>query len=165
VQGSGSAINVAGSLRRLTHRVSALVVADALDDGLERTRIDEAIAQLETSMAHPALLQVLKRDEAGAADAIYRGVISKWHAWVKPELLSLVERRQRLGAVADADEYLRVLADVDEFVEQLNTLVAVLEHDAEARIAQLRTILAVALFVVAMVVIAALTRMRRREIG
>ncbi|MDV7391545.1 HAMP domain-containing protein, partial [Arthrospira platensis SPKY1] len=64
--------------------------------------------------------------------------------------------------MADADEYLRLLADVDEFVEQLNTLVAVLEHDAEARIAQLRTILAVALFVVAMVVIAALTRMRRR---
>ena len=32
VQGSGSAINVAGSLRRLTHRIASLVVADALQE-------------------------------------------------------------------------------------------------------------------------------------
>lgn len=160
VQGSGSAINVAGSLRRLTHRVSALVVADALDGGNGGESIDAAIEQLETRMAHPALLEVLKQDEAGAADAIYRGVISKWHAWLKPELLALVERPA--ASKASVEDYRQVLADVDEFVEQLNTLVAVLEHDAEARIAQLRTILAVALFVVAMVVIAALARMRRR---
>jgi two-component system nitrate/nitrite sensor histidine kinase NarX len=161
VQGSGSAINVAGSLRRLTHRVSAFVLADALDRGVARESIDDAITQLEVSMAHPALLDVLKRDESGAADAVYRGVISKWHAWLKPELLALVERPEASVPVSAAD-YRRMLADVDEFVEQLNTLVAVLEHDAEARIAQLRSILAVALFVVATLVIAALMRMRRR---
>ncbi len=161
VQGSGSAINVAGSLRRLTHRVSALVVADALDGAVGREKIDEAIAQFEASMVSPALLQVLHRDEGGAASAVYRGVVSKWHAWLKPELLSLTTRRD-LGVTPSATEYAATLRSVDDFVEQLNTLVAVLEHDVEARVRQLRTILALALLVVALVILIALVQIRSR---
>lgn len=161
VQGSGSAINVAGSLRRLTHRVSALVVADALEGEVGREQIDSAIEMLESSMVSPALLQVLKRGEAAAADAVYRGVVSNWHAWIKPELLSLNSRRE-MGLPPSALEHAAMLGAVDEFVEQLNTLVALLEHDVETRIRQLRTILAVALLIVAAVVLMALIQIHRR---
>jgi len=160
VQGSSSAINVAGSLRRLTHRVSALVVAETLDGAIGRPEVDNAILQFESTLVHPALKQVLARESASVPDAIYRGVVSTWHGQLKPHLLALVDRRAQERVVAG--DYVAMLAEVDEFVDQLNALVAVLEHDAEARIKQLSTILAVALLATVGVVLAALYVVRRR---
>ncbi len=160
VQGSGSAINVAGSLRRLTHRVSALVVAESMEGRIGRSDIEEAISHFEAALQHPALLQVIEREGASVADAIYRGVLSQWHGRLKPRMAALVETRDREGVVAS--DYEAMLDEVDEFVEQINTLVAVLEHDAESRIKQLSTILAIALATMLAVVVAAYVLIRQR---
>lgn len=160
VQGSGSAINDAGSLRRLTHRVSALVLADTLNGEIGAAEVDDAVERLETALVNPALVQVLAREHASVADALYRGVVSQWQGQIKPRLLTLVEGRAR-GTVVAAD-YVAALGAVDEFVDQIDALVAVLENDAEARIAQLSTILAVALLATGGVVVAALVVIRRR---
>jgi two-component system, NarL family, nitrate/nitrite sensor histidine kinase NarX len=160
VQGSGSAINVAGSLRRLTHRVSALVVAEALDGSIGSAEIDEAMRQFESSLVHPSLRNVIGREHSSVAAAIYRGVGANWYEHLKPKLVGLTER-----SVVEEPlplEYEEVLGEVDTFVEQINTLVLVLEHDAEARIQQLRTILAVALGLTGAVVLAAMYLLRRR---
>ncbi len=160
VQGSGSAINVAGSLRRLTHRVGALVVAESLGGSIGRPDIDQAVRQLEASLIHPSLLDVLERAESAVPAAIYRGVVANWHDQLKPRLLDLGGRP---GAErASAAEYEAMLADIDAFVEQLNTFVAVLEFDAEARIKRLRQILAIALGLTLALVLAALVLHHRR---
>ncbi len=160
VQGSGSAINVAGSLRRLTHRVSALVVAETLDGSIGSSEIDRAIWQFESSLVHPALLNVIRREHSSVAAAIYRGVGANWYEHLKPRLLGLTDRAS--GEAPRPQLYEQVLGEVDDFVEQINTLVLVLEHDAEAKIQQLRTILAVALGLTVAVVLAAIYLLRRR---
>ena len=160
LQGSGSAINVAGSLRRLTHRVSALIVAERLDGVVDRTMVDEAIAQFEGTLEHPALLAVLERDTASVPEAIYRGVRVKWRDYLKPEMQLL--RETAWMEEASAADYAGLLGEVDAFVEQINALVAVLEHEAETRMRQLRVILAIALVLTVLVVLAALYVLRRR---
>lgn len=160
VQGSGSAINVAGSLRRLTHRVSALVVAEALDGSIGAAEIEDAVWQFESSLVHPALRNVIRRDQGSVAAAIYRGVGGNWYEHLKPRLLELTERGA--GETLAPRQYEAVLEEVDTFVEQINTLVLVLEHDAEAKIQQLRRILAVALGLTAALVLAAMVLLHRR---
>lgn len=160
VRGSSSAINVAGSLRRLTHRAGGLAVARALNDGAEQARLAEAVAQFETALAHPALTDVLEREPSSVFSSIFRGVNAGWRARLKPRLLEIPT-----PTAADpqaAGHYHALLGEVDAFAEQINTLVAVLENDAESRIQQLRTMLAAALVLLLAVVIAALYLLRRR---
>lgn len=160
VRGSGSAINVAGSLRRLTHRVSALVVAEHLDGQIGRAAIDTAMVQFETSLVYPALLQVIERDSGSVADAIYRGIVTQWNAQLKPRMVLLVDSPARERQIMT--DYLAMLDEVDAFVSHLDTLVTVLEHDVESRIRQLSTILAVALVTMLAVVVMAYFLIRRR---
>ena len=160
VAGSASAINVAGSLRRLAHRAGALAVARSLDVEGGQRNVEAAVAQFDAALTHAALRDVLGREPGGVFASIFRGVEAAWHSRVRPRLLS--------PAPADADDprgaahYTVVLEEVDAFAEQINTLVAVLEHDAESRIEQLRAMLAAALGVLLAVGLAALYLMRAR---
>lgn len=159
VQGSGSAINVAGSLRRLAHRAGAMVVGARLDGQVGEAEVVAALEQFDQTLVHPALLAVLGREESAMPEAIYRGVVANWREQLRPRLLEL----GTTGATdAAAIHYGDALARVDGFVEQINTLVAVLEHDAEASIGRLRTTLAAALAMTALVVLASLFVLRRR---
>lgn len=160
VQGSGSAINAAGSLRRLAHRAGSLVVAGSLGGRIGEPEIRDAIQQFEDTLGHPALQKVLDREPSSTFSAVYRGVRASWHARLRPRLLEVSLRAvTEQGAPERYDE---LLAEVDAFVAQINTLVAILAHDAEGRIEQLRTTLALALVMVVLVVLAALFVMHRR---
>lgn len=158
VQGSGSAINVAGSLRRLTHRIASLVVADALHGREAQPRVAAAIEHFEAHLAHPALLRVMQRSPDSVFAATYRGVDAAWRLRLRP----LFEEAGGRGGVARPPEFHEhLLSEVDAFVDQLNTLVAVLEHDTEASIGRLRTILTVAITLAVLVVAAALWLLHR----
>ena len=78
VQGSASAINHAGSLRRLTYRVAGLVAADALSGPLSPRRVEAAIEDFERALGHPELQRIVQRDPGGLFAATYRGVDSSW---------------------------------------------------------------------------------------
>ncbi|WP_331000042.1 ATP-binding protein [Pseudothauera nasutitermitis] len=158
VQGSGSAINVAGSLRRLTHRIASLVVADALRGEEARPRVAAAIAHFEGNLAHPALMRVMQRVPEGVFAATYRGVEASWRLRLKPVFTEAFDGGP---AARSADYHERMLVEVDAFVDQLNTLVAVLEHDTEASIRQLRHILAAAIALTMLVGGAALFMLHR----
>lgn len=153
VQGSGSAINVAGSLRRLTHRVGSLVVAERLGGAIEVGDVARAVDQFERTLVHPDLTGVLAREHSNVAAAIYRGVVTTWEQQLRVQVQALTGlpgpgesvARPVVRGVAPTAQYEVLLAEIDAFVEQLNTLVAVLEHDAEGSIKQLRAVLAVAL--------------------
>lgn len=158
MQGSANAINVAGSLRRLTYRVTALVVTDALSDGVPGERVREAIADFERDLAHPALQRFLQRDPGGLFAATYRGVEAAWRSSLRPQL---EETAREGGAPLARASVERLLVEIDPFVDQLDTLVTVLEQDTEARIADLRQILAVAIGAILVVIALALMLLHR----
>ena len=157
VQGSASAINVAGSLRRLTHRIASLVVADAGDGQGASPRVAEAIRSFEEQLVHPALIRVLERAPDGLFAATYRGVEASWQLSLRPRFDSILAH----GPPPTADNIQVMLNDVDAYVDQLNTLVAVLEHDTETRIQDLGRILAVAIGLTLMVMAAVLVLLHR----
>lgn len=159
VQGSGSAINLAGSLRRFAHRAGSMAAAAGLGGRIGATEVEDAIAQFDGAILHPDLIGVLGREESAIPAAIHRGVVAAWRDELKPRLSALGTLDPTLGTPA---QYTEALAEIDVFVAQINTLVTILEQDAEASIQRLRTTLAAALIMTALVVALSLQLMRRR---
>ncbi len=153
VQGSGSAINVAGSLRRLAHRAAGLSVASAQGAAVTAAELEDAFGLFESALRHPSLTKMRARQSGGIFDAVFRGVEAGWFDQLKPRLRAAARQPGEVAAV---------LAETDAFVEQINTLVAVLEHDAEGRISQLRDILALALGLTLLVVAISLFVLHKR---
>ena len=158
VQGSASAINVAGSLRRLTHRMASLVVADVLEEKVATERVLASVREFEESLVHPALLRVIERTPDSVFAATYRGAEAAWRLSVKPRVDAILTE----GPPPSREGVAALLTEVDAFVEQLNTLVAVLEFDTEERIGDLRQILALAIGLTLFVVVLALVLLQRR---
>lgn len=158
VQGSAGAINVAGSLRRLTHRIASLVAADAAQGHVPAHRVRDAVAQFDSHFTRAELRRILDRAPDGVFAATYRGVDASWRRSLKPRLDALA----LAGRAPTAAEVEELLVEVDAFVEQLNTLVAVLEHDTEASIGDLRQTLAGAIGATLIVVAIALLLLQQR---
>lgn len=156
VQGSASAINHAGALRRLTHRAAGLVVAGVPSGASSLQRVEAAIADFERLLNHPELLRIVQREPSGLFAATYRGVESSWRLNVRPNLKAVAQ----MGRAASMGQIEALLGNVDRFVNQLNTLVYVLEQDTEARIEDLRQILAGAIVATLVVIAVALVVLR-----
>lgn len=157
VQGNASAINVAGGLRRLAHRVASFAATDLLVDDVHVGRLAPAIAAFEDQLVHPSILHVLQRAPDGLFAATYRGVEATWRLSIKPRLAAL-------GNAREPDAAARVealLVEVDAFVDQLDTLVKVLEHGTEASIQDLRSILALAITLTVAVILVVLYMLQR----
>ncbi|MGE0012319.1 MAG: HAMP domain-containing protein [Azoarcus sp.] len=159
VQGSASAINAAGSLRRLTHRMASLVVVETMQGNAPGAEGALAsIAEFEQTLVHPALLRALERAPDGVFAATYRGAEADWRLSVKPRVEAILAD----GPPPSREGVGLMLIEIDAFVDQLNTLVAVLEHDTERRIGDLRQILALAIGLTLLVVTLALVLLQRR---
>ena len=120
-------------------------------------RVAAAVREFEDQLEHPALMRFIERAPGELFAATYRGVNASWYQSLKP-------RVEALGAQPGPppiERVERLLNEADAFVEQLNTLVAVLEHDTETRIHDLRFILGVAIAVTLLVVIIALFLLHR----
>lgn len=162
VQGSASAVNVAGSLRRLAHRAGGLAVAHGMG-AADQEAVRDAVAQFDAALDSPVIASVLERHPSGVFASIFRGVEAGWMARIRPRLLQAAESRPEDPLAKE--HYRALLADVDAFAEEINTLVAVLEHEAESRIEQLRTLLGAALALLVFVIAAALVVLRRRVLA
>lgn len=159
VQGSGSAINVAGSLRKQSHLMGSLVLSDAENRVEHHGRLLVAMDQFESSLANDALRKALARDADSPAARSYLSVQQTWQLRLKPLLLD--EAAPGVDP-HDATHHNALLALIDDFVDEINTMVAQLEADTEARIRNLRTILAAALVLTIVVAIAVLEVVRKR---
>ncbi len=158
VQGSGSAINVAGSLRRLVQRAGSIAVASALDGRIGNAELAAAVEAFEERLDDDVLRGQIERSPESLFSSTYRGVEADWRARMRPRLLGA----RAGGGAGDAEHYSELLADVDAFAEQIDTLVSVLEHDAEAGIERLRATLGVAMALVTTCMLGALYALRRR---
>lgn len=155
--GGASAINVAGSLRRLAHRATNLAAVDAMSGRGMSARVVGAMADFEQQLKHPALQRVLEREPGELFAATFRGIEATWQRSIRPRIEAFGNR----GEVPPGEQVDALLGEVDTFVEQLNTLVAVLEQNTEQRIQDLRQMLAIAIFATILGVIAVLILLHR----
>jgi len=72
IQGSGSAINVAGSLRKQSHRMGSQVLADAANGATTHGALVVAMNQFEASLADASLRNAMARDPDSDHAVTYR---------------------------------------------------------------------------------------------
>jgi two-component system nitrate/nitrite sensor histidine kinase NarX len=160
VRGSGSAINVAGSLRMQSHRMGGLVLASMMEDTPDLTLLRDAMVRFEASLRHPSLMSIHDREPGGAYAGMLRKVQTDWATDLKPLLTAHAERVAPLSS----DRHRELLARLDAYVADINSMVAQLEADTEARINQLHTLLGVSLVLTFLVMIGVLYGVSKRVI-
>jgi len=150
-QGSGEAINRAGSLRMQSWQMASLYLAAPLPEGMDvRGRMAEAIRSFETTLDSEAIRAMLPRAGDTGLAATYRIVVSEWRRHIRPRFAAMasagnvpMEARQRAG----------LLDDMSLFVGHINQLVKQMEDTTEAKILVMRLVLGVALILTVLVVL------------
>lgn len=147
-QGSGQAINVAGSLRMQSWRMASIYQRLQQNEQPEyRASLQQAISRFERDLQAGPILAVLPDDETAPLKHIYRQVVSSWHMQIKP---GLVESPATLATPATNPA---VLDQIPAFVARINDLVKQIEDAAEAKILVMRVILGAAVIATLLVVI------------
>lgn len=144
-QGSGEAINRAGSLRMQAWHIASLsLAAPATGAGDMAAALDA----FEATLGHDAILAMLPRARDDALARVYREVERTWRGRIRP---GFAEPAQAAGP--DAARRAGLLAEVGGFVDDINTLVQRMEETTEAKIMVMRVVLIVALLLTLLVVL------------
>ena len=147
-QGSGQAINLAGSLRMQSWRMASIYQRYQQNRAPGHLRkLEEAITRFEGDLKAAPILAVLPADETTPLRQVYRQVETSWRTQIKPGLVSLPAASA--STVADA----AVLDEIPAFVDHINDLVKQIEEGAEAKILVMRVILGVSVIATLLVVI------------
>jgi two-component system nitrate/nitrite sensor histidine kinase NarX len=137
-QGSGEAINVAGSLRMQSWRMAVIHQRIAQDARPEhRESMAQAITRFESDLQGVSIVAVLPADETAELNRTYHQIETLWHTQIKPGLSSSA------GDVLDR---------IPGFVDHINTLVKQIEDATEAKILVMRLILGVSVIATLLVV-------------
>ncbi|MHB8983439.1 histidine kinase [Thiobacillus sp.] len=149
IQGSGEAINLAGSLRMQSWRMAAIYQRLQSDGAPEDAEaLAQAIARFEADLKAAPILAVLPSDETTPLRHVYRLVENDWRTLVKPRL--------RAPPAAGRPARGSVLDDIPAFVAHINDLVKQIEDAAEAKILVMRVILGAAVIATMLVVVLAI---------
>jgi len=145
-QGSGKAINVAGSLRMQSWRMATI------HQNLSQTSnpaygiyMQQAIDRFENDLRADSILAVLPDDETVPLKQTYRQILAQWRAEIRPGL-------SRLPAAEAPASTRQVLDKIPEFVDRINHLVKQIEEAAEAKILVMRLILGISVIATLLVV-------------
>jgi len=150
-QGSGEAINKAGSLRMQSWHMAGLYLAGPLpDDAVVRQRMAEALRHFEATLRSEAILTMLPR--AGDLDlaATYRAVWEEWRQRIQPRFAAMASGT---GMAPDAAGRIALFDDMGRFVGHINRLVQQMEDTTEAKILVMRVVLGAALLLTVLVVL------------
>ncbi len=159
VQGSGSAINVAGSLRMQSHRMGSMVLSDAENQVADHHYLLASIARFEASLTNKDLLQAIERKPESEFARLYLSIQQTWQIRLKPLLLETVLISADNPEIRTRHNHL--LLGIDNFVADIDSMVSKLEEDTEQRIRNLRSVLGIALGLTIMVVLATIYIIRR----
>jgi two-component system nitrate/nitrite sensor histidine kinase NarX len=147
-QGSGKAINVAGSLRMQSWRMASIYQRLQQDGNPEHWEdLKQATIRFESDLKADSILAVLPDDETAPLRQVYRQVVSNWRTQIKPGLADLP------AALSTTAVDTAVLDQIPAFVARINDLVKQIEDAAEAKILVMRVILSVAVIATLLVVI------------
>jgi len=148
IQGSGEAINLAGSLRMQSWRMASIYQRLQQNGKPEhRKDLEQAISRFEGDLKAGPILSVLPDDETTPLKQVYREVESSWRTRIKPDLL--IPPTTPLPTTTE----LTVLDEIPGFVAHINDLVKQIEDAAEAKILVMRVILGAAVIATILVVI------------
>lgn len=146
-QGSGQAINLAGSLRMQSWRMASIYQRFQQDGNTEtRQDLEQAISRFERDLKAGPILAVLPDDDTAPLWQVYRQVENSWRAQIRPGLAGL-------PAAPSAATGAAVLDKIPEFVARINDLVKQIEEAAEAKILVMRVILGASVIATLLVVI------------
>ncbi|MBT9567547.1 MAG: type IV pili methyl-accepting chemotaxis transducer N-terminal domain-containing protein [Thiobacillus sp.] len=143
VQGSGEAINLAGSLRMQTYKMTSLALATQRGSRSEQLRREVEV--FERKLADPRITSLMSVGSDTPLARSYAGVQARWKQ-VRPAFLSVLDAGAPTPEVSDA-----LVHTVDSFVEDINNLVKQIEQDTEAKILVLRMVLGAALLMTLLV--------------
>jgi two-component system, NarL family, nitrate/nitrite sensor histidine kinase NarX len=142
-QGSGQAINLAGSLRMQSWRMASIYQRLLQTGNPEyREQLEQATSRFEGDLKAGPILAVLPDDETAPLRQIYQQVESDWRMLIKPGL----------GALPTPVANAAVLDQIPGFVARINVLVKQIEDAAEAKILVMRVILGAAVIATLLVV-------------
>lgn len=145
-QGSGKAINVAGSLRMQSWRMASIHQSLLQTDNPGyQIYMQQAMDRFENDLEDASILAVLPADRTAPLNQTYRQIKAQWQTLIKPGLEKFP------SATLDA-KAARVLDQIPGFVDQINHLVKQIEDAAEAKILVMRVILGVAVIATILVV-------------
>lgn len=146
-QGSGQAINLAGSLRMQSWRMASIYQRLQQAETPEyRENLQQAISRFERDLKAGPILAVLPDDETASLKRVYRQVENSWRTQIKPGLVnSPVASPATLAHAA-------VLDQIPAFVARINDLVKQIEDAAEAKILVMRIILGASVIATLLVV-------------
>ncbi len=151
-QGSGEAINRAGSLRMQSWSMASLYLAVPLPaQGLDGSaRMAEAIRKFDATLNSDAIQGMLPRSGDLRLLETYQQTQWEWRQAIRPRFQAVAD-----GGLPNLDAHARaaLLDDMALFVEQINGLVKQMEDTTEAKIRVMRLVLSVALILTVLVVI------------
>ena len=151
-QGSGVAINLAGSLRMQSWKMTSYFVAgwNGETNG-NRERLKTAIAEFETTLAAPAIMAMLSSSGQGDLVARFSSINRVWHERIRPRLIAGLDA-ERSGSLTQAGAE-GVLDDTRNFVSEINHFVKLIEQLTEAKLLVMQIMLVVALAVTVLIVL------------
>lgn len=150
-QGSGEAINKAGSLRMQSWHMAGLYLAGPLpEQDAVRQRMAESLRRFEATLQSEAILAMLPRDGEADLAATYRAVWDEWRQRVQPRFAAMASGTA-MGP--DAAARIALLDEMGRFVDHINRLVQQMEDTTEAKILVMRVVLGAALLLTVLVVL------------
>lgn len=143
-QGSGEAINRAGSLRMQGWRMTALSLTHG-GSTTRRAELAQAILSFDATIADPAIQALLRQAGAAELNHAWQQVHREWRERIRPRFVAHAEDD---GSIQDA----QMVADMGRFVAVINLLVKRMEESTEAKIMVMRVVLGVAILLTVVVV-------------
>ncbi len=150
-QGSGEAINRAGSLRMQSWRMASLYLAAPLPlDQQAGTQMAAAIHTFDATLNDPAILAMLPRAGDAQLNLTWQQMRTDWQSRIRPRFHAVTA-----GITGQPDVAARtaLLLDMTRFVDHLDHLVKQMEDTTEAKIRVMRLVLGVALLLTVLVVL------------
>jgi two-component system, NarL family, nitrate/nitrite sensor histidine kinase NarX len=169
MEGMATAINQAGSLRMQSYRIGVALADDSLPPVPQAARAEALVDELEDRLRSPRLRNAIPEEVGNPVTMAHARVARLWReelrAPLREHLRLLAEGRGAgMDPNAPALPRARYLAAVDDFVEQIDTLVRELEEVAEGRVATLRLVQWTALVLTVIAVLVAMALVIRRVI-
>ena len=146
VQGSGEAINMAGSLRMQAYKMASLALSTRLpEEGDVSAALREDVDAFEATLTDARITSAIPKQADTALANSYATVLKTWKR-VKPRFLAEAGRGVSAGPGTTP-----LLKEITIFVDQINDLVKHIERDTEAKILVLRVVLGAALLMTLLV--------------
>lgn len=147
VQGSGEAINLAGSLRMQAYKMTSLAQSARMPGGDNTLApLRNAVDTFDATLQDTRITSMMTKRTETLLSGSYVTVQDAWNNRIKPGFLG--ETRNDLSGETNN---MPLIEEIAVFVEQINDLVKQIERDTEAKILVLRMVLGAALLMTLLV--------------